>query len=267
MKKNLLYIFLISLLIVSCKTKTVNNLDYMQNVEKIATDQALKTQHSTIQKGDQLVIVVSAKDQAVVKPFNQNYSSTQLIQPNIPGGNIPTNGQVVFSGPTYIVDSEGNIDFPILGIINTTDKTLLQLNDELRDKISQYVKNPTINIKIANFQVTVLGEVNRQGQYTVTNGQGTILNALGLAGDTTIYGKRNDILVLRTVDGVITKNRISLLDDNFINSPFYELKQGDVIYVPSNKTRQKASRLDPNLPIYVSAAGIIVTILALIFKK
>ena len=267
MNKNLVYIFFIGLLLVSCKTTTANKLDYMQNVEKVATEQAVKAQHSTIQKGDQLVILISAKDQDVVKPFNQNYASSQLIQPNLPGGNMPNNGTVSFSGPTYIVDPEGNIDFPVLGSLNTSSKTLLEFKEELQDQLSQYVKSPTVNIKLTNFQVTVLGEVNRQGEYNIPNGQGTILTALGLAGDTTMYGKRDDVLIVRTVDGVISKNRISLLDDNFINSPFYNLKQGDVIYVSANKTKEKASKLDPNTPIYVSVAGIIVTILALVFKK
>lgn len=267
MIKNFLYIVLASFLILSCKAKAVNDIDYLQNDEKIATKQALATQHSTIQQGDILVILISAKDQDVVRPFNQNYASSQLVQPSMPGGNMPNNGLSTFTGPTYVVDAEGNIDFPILGIISTKGKTLLQLKDEIRRDVSQYVKEPNVNLKISNFQVTVLGEVNRQGEYNIPNGQGTIFTALGLAGDTTIYGKRDDVLIVRTVDGVVTKNRINLLNDNFISSPFYHLKQGDVIYVSANKTKEKTSKLDPNTPIYVSVAGIIVTILALVFKK
>jgi polysaccharide export outer membrane protein len=267
MKKLYRYTFIIGLLLISCKTTTASNLDYMQNVERVAAEQLVKAQTSTIQKGDQLVILISAKDQDVVKPFNQNYASSQLTQPSAPGGNMPNNGLTTFSGPTYIVDSEGNIDFPVIGTLNTVGKTMVEFKDELRDKVLQYVKNPTVNIKISNFQVTVLGEVNRQGEYNIPNGQGTIFTALGLAGDTTMYGKRDDVLIVRTEDGIITKNRISLLDDNFINSPFYHLKQGDVIYVSANKTKEKTSKLDPNTPIYVSVAGIVVTILALVFKK
>lgn len=267
MVKNFLYIILAGFLILSCKAKAVNKIDYLQNDEKIATEQALATIHSTIQTGDILVILISAKDQDVVRPFNQNYASSQLVQPNVPGGNMPNNGVSTFSGPTYIVDAKGNIDFPVLGIISTKGKTLLQLKNEIRQDVSQYVKEPNVNLKISNFQVTVLGEVNRQGEYNIPNGQGTIFTALGLAGDTTIYGERDNVLIVRTVDGVLTKNRINLLDDHFISSPFYNLKQGDVIYVSANKTKQKVARLDPNTPIYVSVAGIIVTILALVFKK
>ncbi|MGS0748821.1 polysaccharide biosynthesis/export family protein [Halpernia sp. GG3] len=125
---------------------------------------------------------MSAKDQDVVKPFNQNYSSAQLVQPNLPGGNMPNNGSTIFSGPTYIVDTAGNIDFPVIGNLNTVGKTLVEFKDELSDKISQYVKKPTVNVKLANFQVTVLGEVNRQGEYNIPNGQGTNLYRIRFSG-------------------------------------------------------------------------------------
>jgi polysaccharide export outer membrane protein len=183
------------------------------------------------------------------------------------GGNTPNTGAQAISGPTYIVDSQGNIDFPVLGTINTTGKTILDFKNELNNKISKFVINPSINIKLVNFRVTILGEVNRQGEYIVTNGNATLLNALGLAGDLTIYGKRDNILVVRNVDGIITKERVNISDANFFNSPYFYLKQGDVIYVSANETREKTSRLDPNAGIYISVASIVVTILALVFKK
>src|SRR4051794_37314651 len=99
-------------LITSCKTKDkASTLNYMQNAEQIATETALKNSSSTIQIGDQLVILITAKDMQVVKPFNQNYSTGEIAQSSIPGGNVPTRGQDQISGPTYIVDAEGNIDF------------------------------------------------------------------------------------------------------------------------------------------------------------
>jgi len=239
----------------------------MQNAEQIATEAALKNSNSTIQVGDQLVIIITAKDMQVVKPFNQNYSTGEIAQSSIPGGNVPTRGQETVSGPTYMVDFDGNIDFPILGKINTTGKTLIDFKDELRNRLTKYIINPSVNLRIANYKVTVLGEVNKPGQYTIPDGQTTLLNALGLAGDLTMYGKRDDVLLIRTENGIVSKERINLMDVNFVNSPYYQLKQGDVVYVSANQTKDKTSRLDPNTPIYISAAGIIVTILALVFKK
>lgn len=266
MKKNILLAFLgLLLLTVSCKTQ--KDLNYMQNAEEVAMQASLENSKSTIQPGDQLIILVSAKDMDVVRPFNQNYSSSELVQNPLPaGGNTPSVGAVSISGPSYFVDSEGNIDFPTIGQLSTTGKTVEEFKEELQNRITRYVINPTVSIRIANFKVTVLGEVNRQGDYTIPNGKATVLNALGLAGDLTMYGEREDVLIVRNVNGEITKGRINLLDANFVNSPYFNLKQNDVIYVSANETKQKTSRLDPNMPIYISVAGIVVTILALIFK-
>ena len=269
-KNTFVLLFLIILTLTSCKTKEkVSKLNYMQNVEQIATEASVNSaaSASTLQVGDQLVILVSGRDLDVVKPFNQNYSSGELIQQSQVPGNVSNQGAVTFSGPTYIVDSDGNIDFPFFGKIETKGKTVETLRDELHSKIKRYVIDPTVNIRLANFKVTVLGEVNRQGEYIVPNGKATLLNALGMAGDLTMYGKRDDVLLVRNIDGNITKERINLLDANFINSPYFNLKQGDVIYVSSNKTREKTAKLDPNSGLYIGIASIVVTILALVFKK
>ncbi|PKF74300.1 polysaccharide biosynthesis/export family protein [Chryseobacterium sp. PMSZPI] len=272
MKGKILAISL-AFLLVSCKTNqnAQNDLNYMQNIEQIAIESSAKNSGNTIQSGDQLVILITAKDMDVVKPFNQNYSSSELIQTNnLAGGNTPNQGMTTISGPTYIVDNNGNIDFPVVGAIDTKDKSLIELKNELKDRISRYVINPTVNVRIANFKVTVLGEVNRQGDYTIANGQATILNALGLAGDLTMFGKRTDVLVIRTENGTVTHGKINLQDANLINSPYYHLKQGDAIIVPSNKTKELASKQNPNTGLYLTAISIGVTAIAVVvslFKK
>lgn len=265
MKKNLYYI-LFGLILFSCKPQ--ENFNYMKNIEDIAVNTSLQKSQNTIQVGDQLVIMVTAKDMDVVKPFNQNYSSSQQVNQNLSmAGNYGNVTQQQNIGPTYLVDENGDIDFPVLGKINTKGKTLSQLNDNIKDQLSKYIINPSVNIKLLNFKVTVIGEVNRQGDYIIPNGNATLLSALGMAGDLTIYGLRDNILVVRNVDGIITKERVNISDANFFNSPYFYLKQGDVIYVSANETREKTSRLDPNAGIYISVASIVVTILALVFKK
>ena len=254
------------LLLSSCKTK--QNINYMENIESVALDASQQNSSFTIQPGDQLVISISAKDMDVVKPFNQNYSSGETTQFSLPNNNSPAQSQTTVSGPTYIVDSKGDFDFPILGTINTTNKTNEGLQSEIKEKVSQYVKNPGVNIRNSNFKITVLGEVRRPGQYLLPDGQAhTILGALGLAGDLTIYGQRQNILIVRNINGVTEKQYINLTDANFINSPYYYVKQNDVIYVTPNTTQEKTSRLDPNMPIYLSVASIVVTILALVFRN
>jgi polysaccharide export outer membrane protein len=248
----------------SCKTRDkADELNYMQNAEQIATAAAVSSQLKTIQKGDQLVIFVTAKNMEVVKPFNQEYYSSQNSISTTPSSTNATE-------KTYLVNSDGNIDFPILGTIHTTDKTLEEVKEELTQRITAYVKNPTVTVRLANFKVTVLGEVKAPGQYTLSDINPTLLSAIGLAGDLTIYGKREDVLVVRNVNGQPTKERLNLLDANFANSPFFYLKQGDVIYVSSNETKAKIARQDPNTSIYIAVAGTIIGLAGIfitIFKK
>lgn len=249
----------------ACKTKEApNEYNYLQNIEDIATEASVRAAASTIQKGDQLVVLVTAKDMEVVKPFNQNYYSSQSsITPGTPANN---------SAPerAYLVNSDGNIDFPVLGSILAYDKTVEQIQQELTNKISSYVKSPVVTVRLANFKITVLGEVSRPGQYVLNDLHPNILTAIGVAGDLTLYGKRDNILIVRNVDGATTKDRINLMDGSFINSPFYQLKQGDVIYVSANPTKEKIARLDPNTSIYLAVAGSIIGIAGIfitIFKK
>ena len=267
MKKNIfvLLINLVFILLNSCTSK--KKLDYLQNIESVALEASMKNAKSTIQPNDQLVIMVTAKDMDVVKPFNQNFSSGQILQYSLPSNNAPTQSQTSASGPTYVVDSQGNIEFPVIGKINTENKTTEELRDILKKEISKYVVNPQVSVKNTNYKITVLGEVNRPGTYNIPEAQTTVLEVLGLAGDLTIYGNREDILVLRNIDGTMTKERLDLTKADFINSPYFYLKQNDVIIVSPNETKQKTSRLDPNAGIYISVASIVVTILALIFKN
>lgn len=260
-KNTFVLLFLLILTLTSCKTKEkASELNYMQNVEQVATEASLKTASNTIQKGDQLVIFVSAKNMEVVRPFNQSYYTTQN----------PTTASSPNTEKVYLVDTEGNIDFPIMGKIGVLGKTLEDVKDELTGKITAYVKNPTVTVRLANFKVTILGEVARPGQYTIPEGQTTMLNAIGLAGDLTIYGKREDVLLVRNENGIISKERINLMDANFINSPFFQLKQGDVIYVSANQTKEKIARQDPNTGVYIAVAGTLIGLAGIfitIFKK
>ncbi|MEH7890018.1 polysaccharide biosynthesis/export family protein [Elizabethkingia meningoseptica] len=262
--RSILLLLVATLAIVSCRTR--NDINYLQDVDKAVTETAIRMENNTLQPGDQLVINIMAKDLDVVKPFNQNYSSGQLLQnPQLSGNVSPTMSTA--SGPTYTIDQNGNIDFPVLGTLLAKGLSIGQFKQELYNKITRYVKEPTVSVKLNNFRVSVMGEVARPGEYIIADGQTNLMKALALAGDLTIYGVRGNVLLIRTVDGKMEKIRVDLTRSDFINSPYYNLKQGDVIYVSANKTKEKTSRLDPNMPIYISVASIVVTILALVFKK
>lgn len=255
--------FCIALLAFSCKTK--NDITYMQDIENIAVETSKRNAVISLQAGDELTIQVSGPDMDVVSPFNQNYSSSRVAEYDNGAVNLPRSGKQI-SGPTYILDKEGNIDFPIIGRVNLLNKSLSETKTILEQKIAKYIKNPLVNVKLTNFKVTILGEVKKPGQYIIPDAQATLLNALGMAGDATIYGKRTNVLVVRNINGEITKQRIDITDANFINSPFYYLKQNDVIYISPNKTRQQSSIFGPQTSVFISITSILVTIVALIIK-
>lgn len=263
LKKTILFVFL-ALILGACKSR--NDITYMQNIENVALETAKKNAQLNLQPGDQLIIQVSGPDLDVVAPFNQNFSSSQIAQFGTSTGNNPPAVDTKL-GPTYVVSDNGTIDFPIIGILKVQDLTVDQVQNELRVKITKYVKDPTVNVRLANFKVTVLGQVARPNQYMIPDTNATLLNALGMAGDTDIYGERTNILIIRTENGKITKQRLNITDADFINSPYYYLKQNDVIYVSPNKARIKSALFGPQTGIYISVASILVTILALVIRK
>lgn len=264
--KNFFYILISVFILFSCKSK-IDNTSYMQNIESIALQNSIKNSKNTIQFNDQLMIFVAAKDMDVVAPFNQNYNSSTINQYSLPNNNTLSSNQVVSQGPTYLVDTDGNINFPVIGKIHVLGISVDELSDKLKSQLSNFIINPIVTVKHVNYKITVLGEVNRQGEFIIPDANATIFNALGMAGDLTIYGKRENVLILRNINGQITKERLDLTDANFVNSPYFYLKQGDLIYVSANDTKQKTSRLDPNVGIYIAVASVILGLLTLIIRK
>lgn len=267
MKKYLLLSFVLFILLCVSSCKTKQDIDYLKNIENVAINTSIQTSTFTIQPGDQLVILVTAKDNDVVKPFNQNYSSGDISQYSLSSSNLPMQGQTSVSGPTYIVDSKGDIDFPVIGVINTSGKNIDQFKVELKEKLKEYVKNPSVNIRTTNFKVTVLGEVTKTGTYLIPDGQPmTILGVLGMAGDLTIYGKRTNVLVIRNVNGETSKEYLNITDGELLNSPYYYVRQNDVIYVSPNNTKKNTSAYGPQATVLISIASVVVGVLALLFR-
>lgn len=260
MIKNFAMFTLVALLFASCRTQKVDNYNYLKDIEKVALENSIKNNRNTIQAGDQLVILILAKDMDVAAPFNKTYSSTNNVsQYSSPSSNSQVQATAV-AGPTYTVDTNNNIMFPELGLINTKDMTIEGLRDKLVSDLTRYIKNPSVDIKNINFKIAVGGEVNRPGTYVIPDGGATtILNALTLAGEPTTYGVRKDVLILRNIDGQITYNKIDLTSADFVNSPYFYLKQNDYVYVPANDVKEKTSRVNPNTTIYIGAASLLIS--------
>jgi len=210
-----------------------------------------------IQVNDILTIVVTAADPKVTVPFNpvSSMMSNNLTQ------------QVDMAlRPTYTVDNDGNIVLPMLGKIHVAGLTRVEAIDKLRHELSQYIKDPGVNMNFNNFRISVLGEVARPGSFIMPTERVTVLEALGMAGDLTIRGVRESVLLIREVDGQKTMHRLDLTQQSTLNSPYYYLAQNDVIYVEPNKAQINNSKLGANTNIIISIASLLITVISVLTR-
>lgn len=232
---------------------------FYQNVEDVLAKNNTVTNFEThLQPDDLLMIIVSAQDREAAAPFN--LVNTMTTNPNNPAGTGQMQQQL------YLVDNKGNIEFPVLGTIKISGLTKKEAIDYLTTEISKYIIRPIVNMRIMNFKVTVQGEVNRPGIHTVVSERLTLSDAIALSGDMTVYGKRDNVLVIREIEGKRIPYRVDMTQADFITSPYYYLNQNDIVYVEPNKTRVNSSVVGPNLTLGLSALSLLVTIIALSTK-
>lgn len=220
-----------------------------------------------IQSKDKLSIVVNSQDWRLTNLFNLPVVSQQIGQESASGGG---SGRGV-SG--YTVDSDGNIDFPVLGHLCVEGMTREQIAAFIKRELVLHdlIKDPVVTVEFLNLSINILGEVNSPGRYNIDKDRYTILDALSEAGDLTIYGKRDNIMVLRNENGKRRSYNINLCSaDNLFASPAYYLQQNDVVYVEPNKTRARQSTINENnahsISFWVSLASMMSTIFAWIIR-
>jgi len=168
---------------------------------------------------------------------------------------------------TYLIDSKGEIDFPVLGKLKLAGLSREAALELLKEKLSpDYVTNPTINIRIANFKVTVYGDVKNPGTFTIPNERVSILDAIGLAGDLNISGKRDNVLVIREENNKKVKYRVNLLSNKTLTSPVFYLQQNDVVYVEHNKARIQSASSNSNTTLIISVTSLIITLVSILTR-
>ncbi|WP_099370307.1 polysaccharide biosynthesis/export family protein [Sphingobacterium sp. 1.A.5] len=236
----------------SCASK--KDLIYFQP-DSTALNTSYELNAPRLQPGDILTISITADDIRATEPFNQI---------NIYQTGTPQNANPFI--PTYVIDSEGNIEFPKLGEVKLAGKTRVEAIKDLKEEVGKYIVNPGVNMTIRNFRVTVLGEVLKPGTYEVENDRITLLEALGMAGDLTINGVRKNVLVIREQNGQKVEYRVDLTKRDALNSPVYYLSQNDVVYVEPNGARIQSSKYTQNTSIFVSIASLIITIVAVVVR-
>lgn len=247
-------LLILALSFVSCASR--KKLVYMQNADTSSgNSKTVENFEPKLQNDDLLSIIVSADQPELTIPFNM---------PQIQGNYQINENQDGIK--TYLIDSYGFIEFPVIGKIKLAGLTRSEAITKLRDQVKEYITNPTINLRILNYKISVLGEVMRPGSFKISSERITLLEALSLAGDLTIYGKRTNILLVREVDGKKTYNRIDITKADFADSPFYYLKQNDVLIVEPNNTKVNASAVGPNASVIISSLSLLTTIVVLLIK-
>jgi polysaccharide export outer membrane protein len=253
--KNITVISVFILLTSSCGSK--KNVVYLQKKNAGNIETKISNYEPILQADDILLIIISAENPEVAAPYNVNLSNIQSSQMS------PTNPLGLQS---HLIDKQGNIDFPLLGKIKLMGLTRIQAIQKIEALLNNHIKDPNVYMRILNFKVSVIGEVNKPGTFPIQSERITLLEALSLAGDLTIYGNRNSILIIREKEGLKIIEKVDITKIDFINSPYYYLCQNDQIYVSPNKTKINASVIGPDITVGLSALSILVTILALTIK-
>lgn len=248
-----IFLFLsIIFLLGSCATK--KQIHYFQDAEDLNQSDINIQFEPIIEANDILHISISSIDNDVVKPFQRTTDVENNVNSNNPG----------LQG--YLVNSSGMIRFPVLGDVKVIGKTRAEIEKDLKARLSEYVTDVVVDVRIMNFKVTVLGEVNNPGVYSVKDERVTLPEAIGLAGDFTQDGNRNEIVVIREEDGKRKVEKIDFTQTNFFNSPFYFLKQNDVVYIEPSLKGVKKSGFLPDIPALLSLVTVVLSTVILITR-
>jgi len=215
-----------------------------------------------IKPKDMLSITVVTSEPEASK--NYNLMAPQLFDPTSIGTSM------LYSTPTlqtYLVDNDGMIDFPVFGELKVAGMTRKELEKMLHEKLNSAFnkEQPIITIRIVNYSVNILGEVLRPGKYNTVNDRMTIFEGLAMASDLTIYGRRDNVKVLReNADGTKNYITVNLNDKNVINSPAYYLEQNDVVYVEPNSAKSRSSGIGAEETLSVSALSVLISLTSII---
>ncbi len=249
--KHLLLIFSIITLFQSCVSK--KQMLYLQDLDTVSGQEVTYSNH-TLQVDDILKISVGALMPEAALPYN-----------NTTGGSVVANNINVMRLDGYLVSQNSTINFPVLGELSVKDKTTKDLENELKKLLVDggYLINPNVTVRLLNAKFTILGEVQQPGTYSFTENNISLLQALGLAGDLTINGSRENIVVLRRIDGLQTTQRIDLTSSSFLKGPYQMIKPNDVIVVNPNSARISSAGYIGSIPILLGVITSSLTIILL----
>ncbi len=229
---------------------------YLQDANE-NNQREINYQYTTIQPNDILRIDVETLVPEAAKPYNKSGA-----------GQIQQNSLLLLQLDGYLVSNEGIINFPILGSIEVINLTANEVEEKLKELLTSggHLNNPNISVRIINSKVTILGEVRSPGTYNFTEQNITLLQALGYAGDLTINGKREDVILTRDVDGVKVITHIDLTNTEFMNTEFFYIKPNDTIIVNPNDPKVKSAGYIGNIGTLLGVTSVLLSTIILITR-
>ncbi len=237
---------LLCLLFVACGP--TRNITYLSNLGNTVETTSIK------QEAD---LIIQADDLLGISVTSLSVESNQLF-----------NNSGDDAAMSYLVDENGYVDFPLIGSTKLSGLTKIEAKNLLIEKLNEHVKQPIVGIRFLNFKVTVLGEVNNPSSFIIPNDNVNILEALGLAGDLTVFGKRENVLLIREKENVRTTVRLNLNDKEILNSPYFWLQQNDIIYIEPDKARvAQADIKRSNLQFAVAIGTSLISIVTLLLTR
>ena len=252
----------VAFLLVSCAS--YKKIVYFQD-EQIGKQQVLNQgKPITVKPEDMISIVVTCREPQLTAMFNLAYVSQGI------GGNASSIDQNRISG--YTVDSEGNIDFPVIGKISVEGLNREEIKNKVKDELvkRELVKDPVVTVSFLNLQFSVLGEVLHPGQFSISKDRVSILDALSMAGDLTVYGMRDKVNVTRFCGGGRVTYQLNIRSTDIYKSPAFYIKQNDIIYVEPNKVKANESTVNGNkgqdVSVWISIASVLTTLGVIIFR-
>ena len=259
--KNFVLVVLAAALLCSCGS--TKNVAYLKNSDYVDLSQSQYLYDAKIMPKDVLSITVTTVNPAAAAPFNLSvYSSLSG------SANATMYGNHVLQ--SYLVDNRGDIEFPVLGRIHVGGLTKSQCEQMINDSIRPYMnasEKPVVTVRMANYKISVLGEVNRPGMYTVGNEKINILEALAQAGDLSIYGRRDGVKLIREdAQGGKQIHTLNLNDAGLINSPYYYLQQNDIVYVEPNKVKARNASIGQSTSLWLTSTSILISLTSLLYN-
>lgn len=259
--KKLFVIAISALLMASCASQ--KRALYLQDLDTETVAQIADSYQIRFKPHDRLTVVVNSRFPELAAPFNTSSSMNSLSGTPIDGTHYTSSS---YTMQVRTIDSEGMLEMPIIGKVACAGKTREEVAEEIARMIKEggHLNDPSVNIQFADMAVTIVGDVTRPGRYNITTDRLSLLDALALAGDLTIFGQRNDVTVIREENGVRTSATLDITSQDIFTSPYFYIQQNDVVYVKPNKYKAATGEYNQNRSFYISLISTAVSVATLI---